>query len=145
MSRLTSEENKNYFGSAEVEIGVNKPLSPKKRGRRKTQKHKTDARNFLPPGFSFVLIWNNKWLTVLLVSLCVPSPLMRMFLRLNHIIFIAIHKKIYYPLMSPASAPAWKAIVRDSVQLAVRYFVSMMLSICRSLWLWLSFVSYKSS
>lgn len=89
--------------------------------RRRWGKHE----NIKPtPGvfLAFVLIANNKWLTAVL------SP---MFLRLNHIIFIANHKKIYYPLMSPASAPHGEREgfwTRPGERIV---FVSMILSICR--------------
>lgn len=67
---------------------------------REREKHKSDARTFC----SFVLILNNKWFTASLLTF-IFSPLQEtMFLRMNRIIFIANHKKIYYPFMSPASS-----------------------------------------
>lgn len=74
--------------------------------------------------FSFVLISNNKW-----PSTIPPFFLMSMFLRLNHIIFIATHKKI---LLSPrVSSIFYRGSLRGLLDLCP-VFVSIISSICRS-------------
>ena len=100
---------------------------------RKEQKHKTDAKTFCLSS-PFVLILNNKWLTAFFYFSSPVSPLTSMFLRLNRIIFIANHKKIYYPPMSPGSTSYVGFWISVSLSLApsMTIFVSIIVSICRT-------------